>query len=155
MQELLSQLGELIVGSIPTMVLFILLVVAYGYLVRRPLDRLLAERRARTSGAMEQARGAITAAEAETAAYEEKLRTARAAIAQAREQRLKAWAGERDTILAEARNAAGQRVSTARQQVEESAAKARKEIEDATETLSAQILQAILPGNSQPQEVVQ
>ncbi|WP_433984923.1 hypothetical protein RBB78_11920 [Tunturiibacter empetritectus] len=72
MDQILNQLGGLVLGSVPTMVLFILLVAAYGLLVRRPLDRVLAERRARTSGAIEQARRAIAAAEAETAAYEEK-----------------------------------------------------------------------------------
>jgi F-type H+-transporting ATPase subunit b len=66
MDQILNQLGGLVLGSVPTMVLFILLVAAYGLLVRRPLDRVLAERRARTSGAVEQARSAIAAAEAET-----------------------------------------------------------------------------------------
>jgi F-type H+-transporting ATPase subunit b len=80
MDEILSQLGGLVLGSVPTMVLFLLLVVAYGLLVRRPLDRVLAERRARTSGAVEQARGAISAAEAKTAEYEDSLRRARAEI---------------------------------------------------------------------------
>ena len=75
MDQILNQLGELVLGSVPTMILFILLVAAYGVLVRRPLDRVLAERRARTSGAVEQARSAIAAAEAETTAYEEKLRS--------------------------------------------------------------------------------
>ena len=51
MDQILNQLGELVLGSVPTMVLFILLVAAYVLLVRRPLDRILAERRARTSGA--------------------------------------------------------------------------------------------------------
>ena len=63
--EILHQLGSLIVGAIPTMILFILLVMANSLLVRRPLDRMRAERRARTTGAVEQARGAIAAAEAE------------------------------------------------------------------------------------------
>ena len=58
-------------GSVPTIVLFLLLLAAYAVLVRRPLDKVLAERRARTSGAVEKAREAIAAAEAETAAYEE------------------------------------------------------------------------------------
>ncbi len=89
MDEILRQLGELVLGSVPTMVLFILLVIAYGLLVRRPLDRILAERRKRTTGAVEQARGAIAAAEAETTAYEDKLRKAKAEIFQARDQKLK------------------------------------------------------------------
>ncbi len=75
MDQILNQLGELVLGSVPTMVLFILLVTAYGFLVRRPLDRVLAERRARTTGAVEQARSAIAAAEAETDVYEDKLRS--------------------------------------------------------------------------------
>ena len=89
MDQILNQLGGLVLGSVPTMVLFILLVAAYGLLVRRPLDRVLAERRARTSGAIEQARRAIAAAEAETAAYEEKLRNARVEIFQMRDKKLK------------------------------------------------------------------
>src|SRR5580704_2111038 len=105
MDDLLPVLGQLVLGSIPTAMLFIVLVVAYGYLVRRPLDKVLAERRARTTGAMEQARGAISAAEAETAAYEEKLRAARAEIQTMREAKLKTLNAERDAVLGAAREA--------------------------------------------------
>ena len=47
MDLLLKQIEGLILGSIPTVVFFITLVIAYGYLVRRPLDKVLAERAAR------------------------------------------------------------------------------------------------------------
>ena len=77
MDEILNQLGGLALGAVPTMVLFLLLVVAYGLLVRRPLDRVLAERRARTTGAVERARGEIAKAEARTADCEDRLRRAR------------------------------------------------------------------------------
>ena len=86
--EILNQLGGLLLGAVPTVIFFILLVIAYGYLVRRPLEHTLAERRARTSGAVEQARGAIAAAEAETSAYEEKLRAARGEMQALREQHM-------------------------------------------------------------------
>src|ERR1700687_3456641 len=99
MDQILNQLGELVLGSVPTMVLFILLVASYGLLVRRPLDRILAERRARTAGARAQARSASDAAEAETAAYEEKLRAAKAEIFQARDQKLKQWNLQREAAL--------------------------------------------------------
>jgi F-type H+-transporting ATPase subunit b len=143
--DLYTQLKDLVLGSVPTMIFFILLVAAYGLLVRRPLDRVLAERRARTSGAVEQARGAISAAEAETAVYEDKLRAARAEILAAREQKLKKWNEQREAALSEARNAAGQRVLAARLEIEQSAAAARRQIESATEMLSAQILKVVLP----------
>ena len=66
--DVLNQIGGLLLGSVPTVILFVLLYFAYTTLVRKPLERILAERRARTIGAVEQARGAIAAAEAETAA---------------------------------------------------------------------------------------
>lgn len=156
MDEILNQLGELVLGSVPTMVLFILLVISYGVLVRRPLDRLLAERRKRTTGAVEQARGAIAAAEAETTAYEEKLRKAKAEIFQARDQKLKQWNAEREAAIEEVRKATQQRILAARQEIEQSAAAARAQIEGMSAELSSRILTAVLPaGITQPEEVAQ
>jgi F-type H+-transporting ATPase subunit b len=143
--EILNQLGGLVLGSVPTMLFFIALLIAYGLLVRRPLDRTLAERRARTKGAVEQARSAIAAAEAETSVYEDKLRAARSEILAARERRLQQWQAERDAALAEARNAAQQRIKAARVELEQTSSSARKQIESATLQLSEQILRAVLP----------
>ncbi|HEY5381888.1 MAG TPA: ATP synthase F0 subunit B [Acidobacteriaceae bacterium] len=143
--EILNQLGGLVLGSVPTAILFILLVIAYGFLVRRPLERTLAERRARTFGAVEQARGAISAAEAETTAYEEKLRGARAEIMAIREQQLKRLEEERQAALASAREQAQERVRAARSEIERSTATAREQIERAAAQLSEQIVNALLP----------
>jgi len=143
--DILHQLGGLVLGSVPTMIFFILLVILYGVLVRRPMEKVLAERRARTTGAVEQARGAISVAEAETQVYEDKLRAARAEVLAARERLLQQWHAERDAALEEARTAAQGRVSTARKQIEDSAAIARQQIESATEMLSNEILRAVLP----------
>ncbi len=145
MNEILSQLGGLVLGSIPTIVLFLLLVAAYGLLVRRPLDAVLAERRARTTGAVEQARGAISAAEAETAVFEDKLRSAKNEIFHMRDEQLKRWNAERDEALAQARTATAQRVQAARLALEQSASVARQQIEGMSGELSAQILKAVLP----------
>ena len=153
MDEILHQLGELVLGSVPTMVLFILLTAAYSVLVRRPLDRVLAERKARTSGAVEQARGAMAAAEAETSAYEEKLRNAKREIFQARELKLKRWNEERDAALAEVRAKAQQQIQTARREIEESGAEARTKIEGMSSELSSMILDAVMPGTSVTAEV--
>jgi F-type H+-transporting ATPase subunit b len=144
--EILNQIGGLVLGSVPTIVFFILLVVAYGFLVRRPLDRTLAERRARTSGAVEQARGAIAAAEAETTVYEDKLRSARAEIMAARERRKQQWEADRDAALASARTAANNRIQIAKNEIAEASVDARKQVETATEQLSEQILRTLLPG---------
>jgi F-type H+-transporting ATPase subunit b len=155
MDQILKQLGELVLGSVPTMVLFLLLVAAYGLLVRRPLDRVLAERRAKTSGAVEQARGAISAAEAETAVYEDKLRAAKAEIFQSRDKKLKQWTAERDAALGEARAATQSRVRAARQEIENGATTARGQIEGMSAELSARVLRAVLPSGVTSSEVAQ
>jgi F-type H+-transporting ATPase subunit b len=142
--DILNQIGGLVLGSVPTILFFLLLVALYGFLVRRPLEKVLAERRARTSGAVEQARGAIAAAEAETTAYEEKLRAARAEIMAARERLLKQWHEDRDKALEAARAASQEKVRAARLEISETSAAARRQIEDSTGSLSEQILRALL-----------
>ena len=155
MDQILSQLGGLILGSVPTIVFFVLLVVAYGYLVRRPLDRVLADRRARTTGAVEQARGALSAAEAETAVFEDKLRAAKREIFEARDTRLKQWSAERDQALNAAREGTQEKVKAAKQALEQSAVQAKQQIEGMSENLSAQILKAVLPAGVSGTEAAQ
>jgi len=43
--QLSRQLGDLALGSVPTMILFVLLVIAYRFVLYGPLMRTLAERR--------------------------------------------------------------------------------------------------------------
>jgi len=155
MEQLLNQLGGLALGSVPTIVFFLLLIAAYNFLVARPLNKVLAERRARTSGAVEQAKGAISAAEAETAVYEDKLRAAKTEIFQTREAKLKKWNTEREASLAQAKARTEERVKAARHEIEQSAATARQQIEGASAALSAQILRAVLPAGVVPPEAAQ
>jgi F-type H+-transporting ATPase subunit b len=150
--DILSQLGGLVLGSVPTAVFFILLVIAYTVLVQGPLEKTLAERRARTSGAVEQARGAIAAAEAETSVYEDKLRSARSEIMAARERRVQQWQAEREKALEAARGTAQERVKVARQEIEAASVGARRQIEEASVQLSEQILRAVLPGGAKLSE---
>jgi F-type H+-transporting ATPase subunit b len=153
--EILHQLGGLVLGSVPTMVFFLLLVAAYGPLVRKPLDKTLAERRARTTGAVERARTAISAAEAEATVYEEKLRAARSEMMAARERKVQQWQAERDQAVKSAREAAQARVNTAKQEIEAMSVGARKQIEESTALLSEQILRAVLPAGTKLSEARQ
>lgn len=144
-KEILNQLGSLVLGAVPTAVLFILLVMLYSLLVRRPLEKTLAERRSRTTGAVDQAKKAIAEAEAETAMYESKLRAARAELAASRERRAKELQAERDRVLESARVEAQGMVRVARSEIEAGTAGARKQIEEAAVELSARILRTLLP----------
>jgi len=87
MDQTLRQLGELLLGAVPTVLLLATLYILYTFLVHRPLTAVLAERRARTQGAMEKARADIAAVEARTADYEQRLREARQKLFKSQEAR--------------------------------------------------------------------
>lgn len=141
-------------GAVPTMCFFLVLVVAYGFLVRRPLAKVLAERNARTSGAMDQAHASISEAENRTAVYEDRMRHARAEILAARDQRLKQWHAEREQALHQAREATAEHVRAGKAEIEQGVSDARRQIESASIELSEQILRAIMPAGN-PAEVAQ
>lgn len=145
MQDILQQLGELMVSAIPTALLFIVLVFAYQFLVQGPLTAVLAKRRALTEGAMEDARKAIAEAEAKAAEHAARLRQARAEAYKVREQRVKKWNAERDTALDAARKAAGERVRQARADLDAQAEAARKAIRASAADLAGQVVRAVLP----------
>src|SRR6266851_10140394 len=102
MDETLRQLGGLLLGSIPTIILLTLLYVIYKAVVYQPLSRVLAERRSKTEGAIERARADIAAAEARTAEYEQRLREARMALFKRQEARRQAALQARAAALVQA-----------------------------------------------------
>ena len=145
MGQIVQQVGAYLVGAIPTVLLFIVLVLAYQFLVQGPLTKTLKERRARTEGAVEDARQAIALAEARTAEYAAKLREARAAVYKIREQRVKQWSAERDAALEVARKAAGVKVRQAKAGLDAEAVQARVSIQASAGDLAAQVVRAVLP----------
>jgi F-type H+-transporting ATPase subunit b len=146
--DILQQLGELVLGSLPTVAFFLLTVVLYTYLVHHPLRDVLAERHRRTVGAVDNAKAAIAAAEAKTAEYESRLRLARNEISLARDHRMQQWSAERDQVLAAARDRAQLKVKTAKLELEQSAHEARQQIEKSANELGDQVLAAVLPGRA-------
>jgi F-type H+-transporting ATPase subunit b len=145
MQGIIQQVGGFMLGAVPTMLLFIVLVLAYQFLIQGPLSATLKERRARTVGAIEDAHRAIEKAEARAAEYAAKLRQARAEVYKMREQRVKQWTAERDAALDVARKAAGKKVAEARVVLDTEAAEARKSIEARSGELASQVARAVLP----------
>jgi F-type H+-transporting ATPase subunit b len=147
--ELLRQLGDLFLGSVPTILIFLILVLAYRFVLYGPLLRVLAERRAMTTGAIEKAHAAISAADAKSQEYEAKLRAARAEIFRNRERRVQEWNAQREKALETARQAAQERTAAARKSIEAEADTARRQIESSANELALQILQGILPARAE------
>jgi F-type H+-transporting ATPase subunit b len=145
MDETLHQLEGLLLGSVPTIFLFLLIVILYRLLVYDPLTRVLNERRERTDGAIEQADAAMAAAAAKTQEYEAQLRAARSKIFQARQLKQQQWARERDSAVAEAHAAAQRQVEEAKSALQAQTNAGRRTIEDSIEQLAGEILAAVLP----------
>ena len=155
MNDLIQQLSGLVLGSVPTMLLFLVTLAAYRLLVHTPLTKVLNERYARTQGAMEKASTAIAAAGAKTAEYEDRLRQARLAIFHQRQERLHAVHVQAERVLAETRTAAQGKIANARIAIEDSLEAARLQIDGSIDELAAEVVRAILPsGGASNQERV-
>lgn len=156
MDEILQQLGGLLLNAIPTVVVFLFLYAAYRVLVHKPLARALEERRARTEGAIARAQADIAAAETRTAEYEQKIRDAKVAIYQQIEGRRRELMEVRARAVAEARAQADAQVKQARGALERDAAVARQALEGEIARLAGDIIRAILkPAGSAGAGVVQ
>jgi F-type H+-transporting ATPase subunit b len=144
MDETLRQLGELLLGSVPTVILVALLYALYTTIVHGPLQRVLAERRSKTEGAVEKSRADIAAAEARTAEYEQKLREARAAVFRAQEARRQAVLQARASAVNEARRRAQAQVQAAKKDIENDRAAAEKSLPAAAAALAQEIVRRVL-----------
>jgi F-type H+-transporting ATPase subunit b len=144
MDKVLHQIGELLLGSVPTILLFLLTWAMYNFIVHRRLMTVLDERRAKTEGAVEKAKRDIAAAEAKAAEYEERIRQARQAILKAAEERRRQIMEARAKTLAEAKAAAETQVKAARAALEKEAAEARIRLQAEVESLAAVIVRTVL-----------
>jgi F-type H+-transporting ATPase subunit b len=144
MDQTLRQLGELLLSSIPTILLFGLGYLGYRNIVHKPLMRVLEERYSRTQGAIEKARADVAAAEAKTAEYEQRLRESKLAIVRAQEQRLAEANAVRNDVLGRAREQAASRVAEARAALETDVKAARASLQGDAEKLAQDVISTIL-----------
>jgi F-type H+-transporting ATPase subunit b len=144
MDETLRQLGELLLQSVPTIILFVVVYLGYRVLVHKPLLRMLEERHARTQGAIEKASADVAAAEAKTAAYEQQLREARLAVFKTLDARLAKAQQIRTDILNQAREQASAKVAEARQGIESDVEAAKTTLQADAERLASEVIATVL-----------
>ena len=144
MEQTFRQLGELLLGAIPTMVLLLTLYGFYHIVVHKPLEAILAERRKRTQGAVEQARADIAAAAQRASEYETRLFEARLAVFKALDQRRKQALDVRAAAVAQARERAQQQIAQAKAQLEQESATARATLQTESDRIATQIIGTIL-----------
>jgi F-type H+-transporting ATPase subunit b len=144
MDEILGQLGGLLLGSVPTIVFIVSLWGVYTTLVHRPLVKVLAERRSRTKGVIEKARADIAQAEARTADYEQRLREARLALFKSQEAHRQQVLQARAAAVAEARARAQVQVEQARTAIEKDKAAAQAGLGAEAARLATDIIRVVL-----------
>ena len=144
MDEILRQLGQLALGSVPTIIIFLFLWVCYSIIVHKPLSRVLAERESKTTGAVKKAHADIAAAEQKTVQYEQRIREARLSVYKAQESRRQQVLEARTKAISEAREAAHRMVQRARVELEKEATVAKAKLQDEGSNLAAEILRIIL-----------
>ena len=150
MEETLRQLGEIALGSIPTILLFLIVYAAYRFLVHKPMAKVLGERYERTEGAVQKARADISAAEAKTSEYEQRMREARVAIFKSQEARRQAALATRAEAARIAREMASAQLAEARKRIAAEAEAAKVQLLPETERLANEVIRTILkPVNMQ------
>ncbi|MGB6330700.1 MAG: ATP synthase F0 subunit B [Candidatus Sulfotelmatobacter sp.] len=144
MDQTLRQLGELLLGSVPTVILLTLLYALDATIVHKPLRHVLEERRSKTEGAIEKSRADIAAAEARTSEYEQRLREARATVFRAQEARRKAALDARTAALNEARDKAQAQVQAAKADIQKDRDAAQSGLQKDVQALAAEIMRRVL-----------
>jgi F-type H+-transporting ATPase subunit b len=144
MDQTLQQLGELLLGSIPTVIMVALLYALYSMIVHKPLRRVLEERHNKTEGAIEKSKADIAAAEARTSEYEQRLREARAALFRAQEAKRQAAMQARAKAVAEARNKGQAQVQAAKADIEKDRLAAEQGLQAEAASLAREIVRRVL-----------
>jgi F-type H+-transporting ATPase subunit b len=141
--EILRQLGELFLEAIPT-----ILIVFLFYLFLRsnffgPLERVLAERQARTEGARRASEASQAAAQEKIRAYQDALKRARAEIYAEQETARRAVLDERAALIRSARSRSNEDVRGAKEEISADLATARAELEKEIQALAREIARTI------------
>ncbi len=143
MDATLHALGNLLIQSIPTILLFVFLTWFLNRVYFRRMAQVFEERRRSTEGVRDLAQQAFENADRKTSEFERALQAARAQIHQEQEAQRKQWAEEQAGQLAAARAKADRQIQQAKLDIDEEANRAQLQLDEQVEALSGQIVQAL------------
>jgi F0F1-type ATP synthase membrane subunit b/b' len=144
MQVIVTQLGELFLQAVPTVLIILLFYFILRAIFFKPLLAVMAERDARTVGAQQASEAAQIAAADKVKKYQDALRQARGQVYAEQEAARKKLLDERAAQIKEARTRAAGEVNAAKARVTAELAAARRDVESTVAQLSAEIAQRIL-----------
>jgi F-type H+-transporting ATPase subunit b len=142
--DLVRQLGQLFLAAVPTVVLVFLFYFFLRWSFFKPIERVLAERRARTEGARRDAETARHQAQEKLAAYRAALKSASGKLFLEQDAARRAAIEKREAAVRAARAAAQERVRAAKLEQEREFAAARTALEAPSVALGQQIARSFL-----------
>jgi F-type H+-transporting ATPase subunit b len=146
--DIFVKVKGILVLALPTFFLFIALHWYLKKVLFQPMERILAERRKKTAGAVEAAEKALALAAEKMAAYEKALFEARASIYSGQEQNRKRLIAVQANAIDEAKRKTADQVAAAREEFAAEAATARESLQREADRLSDQIATALLAGRN-------
>lgn len=144
MEQTLIQLRGLLLGAVPTVIFLLVVYWLYAVIVHKPLVKVLADRRAKTEGAVEKARADVAAAAARTTEYEQRMREARTAVFKAQESRRQQAMQVRSAAIAEARAKAQKQIEQARAAIEKEKSEAQVGLTAEAGKLATEMIRTVL-----------
>jgi len=142
--EILQQLGQLFLAAAPSAIIVFLFYLFLRWSFFKPLEKVLAERKARIEGARHDAESLRAAAEEKRRAHQEGLRKARAQIFAEQETARRTALDARAAAIQQARSRANDELQAARNRIAGELEGARGELEASGKLLAEQIVRAIL-----------
>jgi F0F1-type ATP synthase membrane subunit b/b' len=144
--EILSQLGELFLAAVPTVILVFLFYLFLRWSFFGPMERVLSERYKRAAGARQEAEASRTAVQEKLRAYNEALRKVRGEIFVEQEAARRRVLDERQAGVSAARSAAQQELQAAKKALAADVEAARAQLEQSSGLLASEIAETILAG---------
>lgn len=144
MEEILSDLGELLLKAVPTFLLVGLLYVYLRWMFFGPLERVLEARRQATEGARKLAEETFAKVAERTAQHEAAVRAARTEIYQEQERVRRRFEQELAAAVEEAKRKAGEQNQEAAQRLASEVAEAKRSLELQAGRLAARMVERVL-----------
>lgn len=148
MAKIFSTLQEILVRALPT---FFLIIALHWYLKKvlvQPMERVLAERKKRTEGAVAASEAALADVGAKVAAYEKALYEARASVYAEQDQNRRNLLADQAAAIEEAKKKMAAQVAVACAEITAEAQAARTSLSGESERLADQITAAVLSGKN-------
>jgi F0F1-type ATP synthase membrane subunit b/b' len=151
--QMLLQLEDLFLQSVPTIIIVLVLYVVLKYTFFQPLMKAMDERSARTEGARREAEASQMAAREKVHSYEEALKKARIAVYAEQDVARRAILDERANKVRDARARAMELVQTQKTEIAKEVVAALEQLEVTTPDLAAEMVRTLLgmqPGGPNP-----